>query len=40
MEQEELLQKAREGDMTAQYELARHYGRLLKQSQDEDEIYK
>ncbi len=40
MTPEELLQRARAGDMAAQYELAGHYGKLLKQTEDEDEIYK
>ncbi len=40
MNPEELLQKANAGDMAAQYELAGHYGKLLKQTENEDEIYK
>ena len=40
MTPEELLQRAQAGDMAAQYELAGHYGKLLKQTEDEDEIYK
>jgi len=40
MDLEELLRKANDGDMTAQYELAEHYGRLLKETENEDEIYK
>ena len=39
MDPEELLQRANEGDMVAQYELAEHYGKLLKQTDDETEIY-
>ena len=39
MTPEELLQKANAGDMAAQYELAGHYGKLLKQTENEDEIY-
>ena len=39
MDPEELLEKANEGDMVAQYDLAEHYGRLLKQTEDETEIY-
>ena len=40
MNPEELLEKANAGDMAAQYELAGHYGKLLKQTENEDEIYK
>ena len=39
MDTEELLKRANEGDMVAQYELAEHYGKLLKQTEDETEIY-
>ena len=39
MDPEELLNRANEGDMVAQYELAEHYGKLLKQTEDETEIY-
>ena len=39
MDPEELLKRANEGDMVAQYELAEHYGKLLKQTDDETEIY-
>lgn len=39
MELEELLEKANAGDMAAQYDLAEYYGKLLKQTQDETEIY-
>ena len=39
MELEELLEKANAGDMAAQYNLAEYYGKLLKQTQDETEIY-
>ena len=40
MNLEELLQEARSGNMVAQYDLAMHYGKLLKETEDEDEIYK
>ena len=39
MDPEELLNRANEGDMVAQYELAEHYGELLKHTEDETEIY-
>ena len=40
MNLEELLQEARNGNMVAQYDLAMHYGKLLKETEDEDEIYR
>jgi hypothetical protein len=39
MNLEELLQEAKSGNMTAQYDLAEYYGNLLKETKDEDEIY-
>ena len=33
-----LLQKAKSGDMAAQFELAEYYGKLLKETENEDEI--
>ena len=39
MELDQLLEKANAGDMAAQYDLAEYYGKLLKQTQDETEIY-
>ena len=40
MNLEELLQEAKNGNMVAQYDLAMYYGKLLKETEDEDEIYK
>ncbi len=39
MNMEELLQEAKAGNMVAQYELAEYYGRLLRETDNEDEIY-
>ena len=38
MNLEELLQEARSGNMVAQYDLAMHYGKLLKETEDEDAL--
>ena len=40
MNLEELQQEAKNGNMVAQYDLAMYYGKLLKETEDEDEIYK
>jgi len=40
MNLEELLQEAKNGNMIAQYDLAEYYGKLLKETEDEEEIYK
>lgn len=40
MNLEELLQEAKNGNMVAQYDLAEYYGKLLKETEDEEEIYK
>lgn len=39
MNLEKLLQKAKDGDMAAQYDLAEYYGKLIKNSTDEKETY-
>ena len=39
MNLDELLQEANNGNMVAQYDLAMYYGRLLKETEDESEIY-
>lgn len=40
MNLEELLQEAGNGNMVAQYDLAEYYGRLLKETEDPDEVYR
>ena len=40
MNLEELLQQAESGNMVAQYNLAEYYGKLLKETENEDEIFK
>ena len=39
MNLEELLQEAKSGNMIAQYDLAEYYGKLLRETSNEDEIY-
>lgn len=39
MKLEELLQEAKSGNMVAQYDLAEYYGKLLRETTNEDEIY-
>jgi hypothetical protein len=36
---DELFQEAKAGNMVAQYELAEYYGKLLRETDNEDEIY-
>ncbi len=36
---DELLQEANDGNMVAQYDLAEYYGKLLKDTENEEEIY-